>query len=236
VEGLAKGHRQAQLFEKTNQSNQNGKLRTPKPNPMKKTILALALAAGLTSFVGSAKANLTYNWSYSGGGVTGSGTLEVQSTLTTSVNDGYEIGGYTGYLITGATGSFQNSNNGYSISSDHVGVINQWGWGNDNLLLKDSLQPDPNGIFFRTSDSNTVGIYQQSPSNNTVIIGDNYGYFNNGYGGSVFSVTAADTAADTAAVPEPSQVAASLLLAAGIAGFAIVKRRKDGSDLEALAA
>ena len=34
----------------------------------------------------------------------------------------------------------------------------------------------------------------------------------------------------TAAVPEPSQVAASLLLAAGIAGFVIVKRRKEGSE------
>jgi hypothetical protein len=40
----------------------------------------------------------------------------------------------------------------------------------------------------------------------------------------------------TAAVPEPSQVAASLLLAAGIAGFVIVKRRKEASDLEVLAA
>jgi hypothetical protein len=35
--------------------------------------------------------------------------------------------------------------------------------------------------------------------------------------------------ADIAAVPEPSQVAASLLLAAGIAGFVIVKRRKEAS-------
>jgi len=41
---------------------------------------------------------------------------------------------------------------------------------------------------------------------------------------------------NVAAVPEPSQVAASLLLAAGIAGFVIVKRRKEASELEALAA
>jgi hypothetical protein len=32
-----------------------------KTNPMKKTILALALAAGLTSFAGSAKADIVYN-------------------------------------------------------------------------------------------------------------------------------------------------------------------------------
>jgi len=38
----------------------------------------------------------------------------------------------------------------------------------------------------------------------------------------------------TAAVPEPSQVAASLLLVGGIAGFVIVRRRKESS--EALAA
>jgi hypothetical protein len=40
----------------------------------------------------------------------------------------------------------------------------------------------------------------------------------------------------TAAVPEPSQVATSLLLAAGIAGFVIVKRRNEASAQEALAA
>ena len=39
----------------------------------------------------------------------------------------------------------------------------------------------------------------------------------------------------TAAVPEPSQVAASILLIGGIAGFVIVKRRKEASELEALA-
>ena len=47
---------------------------------------------------------------------------------------------------------------------------------------------------------------------------------------------AATAAAATAAVPEPSQVAASLLLAAGIAGFVIVKRRKEASELEVLVA
>ena len=37
-----------------------------KTNPMKKTILALVLAAGLTSFAGSAKAVITYNFSLTG--------------------------------------------------------------------------------------------------------------------------------------------------------------------------
>ena len=35
---------------------------------------------------------------------------------------------------------------------------------------------------------------------------------------------------DTASVPEPSQVAASILLIGGIAGFVIVKRRKEASE------
>jgi hypothetical protein len=39
----------------------------------------------------------------------------------------------------------------------------------------------------------------------------------------------------TAAVPEPSQVAASLLLVAGIAGIVIVKRRKEASEILAVA-
>ena len=181
---------------------------------MKKTLLALALAAGLTSFAGSLKAQSPLTWNYSGGGVTGSGTLEVQSTLTT-------VGAYTGYLVTGATGSFLDSNNGYSTTILYVSSINQWGWGNDNLLLEGSLQPDYNGVFFRTSDSNepnTVTLSQLSPSNNTVIITDAYGYINNGYGGSVFSV-----AASTAAVPEPSTYA---LFGLGTIGMLIAIRRR----------
>ena len=50
------------------------------------------------------------------------------------------------------------------------------------------------------------------------------------------SVYSAQVGSTTAAVPESSQVAASLLLVAGIAGFVIVKRRKEASELEALTA
>ena len=191
---------------------------------MKKPLLSLAIAAALTSLAGSAKADpnpLVWNWSYSGGGVTGSGTFEIQSTLTTSVNDGYEIGGYTGYLVTGATGSFQNSINGFSTTILYVASIDPWKYGNDNLLLEGSLQPDYNGIVFRTSDANdpnTVWLYQNTPTDNTIIVRDNYGYMNDGYGGSVFSVTAS-----TGAVPEPSTYA---LFGIGAIGMLMVMRRK----------
>jgi len=62
-----------------------------------------------------------------------------------------------------------------------------------------------------------------------------YSYDYNTYTQSYFTATI-PTGDATAAVPEPSQVAASLLLVAGIAGFVIVKRRKEASELEALAA
>jgi hypothetical protein len=62
-----------------------------------------------------------------------------------------------------------------------------------------------------------------------------YSFDPNTYSYSYFTATI-PTGDATAAVPEPSQVAASLLLAAGIAGFVIVKRRKEASELEALAA
>ena len=43
------------------------------------------------------------------------------------------------------------------------------------------------------------------------------------------SFTIDNGSGSTAAVPEPSQVAASLLLVGGIAGFVIVRRRKESA-------
>jgi len=71
---------------------------------MKKTLLSLALIAGLTSFAGNAKAGQTFNWSFTGnvdypsGGyyldtIGGTLTLNDEGTAATSVVVTSEIGG-----------------------------------------------------------------------------------------------------------------------------------------------
>ncbi len=84
------------------------------------------------------------------------------------------------------------------------------------------------------------GIYLGANGYNSIFGGypfvNAYSANNAGLDGIVFTAASDTAASDTAAVPEPSQVAASLLLVAGIAGLVIVRRRKEASELEALAA
>ena len=187
-----------------------------KANPMKKTILALALAAGLTSFAGSAKANINYSFS----------------------ND-YSEGSGWGQAVTGTIfGSFNldNTFNFKSISANsgtHSTTISLGD--NANQGVANALQNIGgliSGSFYITNNNNTTGApnigvnFDEVYSCNYVLSSESY----------VGASGVATVVTDTAAVPEPSQVAASLLLAAGIAGFVIVKRRKEASELEVLAA
>ena len=139
---------------------------------MKKTLLALTLAAGLTSFAGSAKAEIIYVKEITGKTI----TLEVEPY-------------------------------------DSIEFLKSL------LQEKEGISPDLQRLIFagkQLEDSRVLSDYEiQGESTIHLII---------------------RSAPTTAAVPEPSQVAASLLLASGIAGFVIVKRRKEASELEALAA
>lgn len=171
---------------------------------MKKTILALALAVGLTSFAGNAKAGLTYNWSFDGiaeypGSVAGVLTLNSEN-----------LGG--NYPATSL----------YVTSSTSVPFNPNYNWVNGNY----------NNYFYVVDGlitaANFASNYNQGQSQFFINyfsvngLADNrisdYTYNQNGLSGI--------TLTPAAAVPEPSQVAASLLLIGGIAGFVIVRRKK----------
>jgi len=178
-----------------------------KTNPMKKTLLALALAAGLTSFAGSAKANINYSFS----------------------ND-YGSGSGWGQTVTGTIfGSFNldNTFNLTSISANsgtHSTTFSQGD--NANQSFGNSLQNTGgiiSGTVFIVYNNNTYGI-----PNIGVSFDESYvSYYSDARDSDAGTFGVATVVNDTAAVPEPSQVAASLLLAAGIAGFVIARRRKE---------
>ena len=80
---------------------------------MKKTIIAVALVAGLSSFAGNAKAASTYNWSFTNQYIIGSGWgLTSLGTITGTVDQG---GAFTPVSATYSsgnnTGSFDFLNN-----------------------------------------------------------------------------------------------------------------------------
>jgi len=218
---------------------------------MKKTILALALTAGLTSFAGSANAEIIYQ----------SLNQSSHGTLLYVPSNGNGISDAGAQ----AAGFFGLDNNGNGIEFRSAESFSYYGFnfnfpakvvsGNANFMSMTDLLSAGTTI---SSTSAFLGsfsyIYPSSSPNQQYVgleaVGRNgesyYGWasftdldgimtindaaFNTTAGASITS------GGGTAAVPEPSQVAASLLLVAGIAGFVIVKRRKEASELEALAA
>ena len=201
---------------------------------MKKTLLALAIAAGLTSFVGSAKAGLTYNWSMAGSGnyqsstdvVGGQLTLNDAGTQATSAYVTSDIGGNVHFdrsinLVDYVSNSSPNT---FTVENGKITTCEFVSLGNKNPIYH---------LYFNVYGSINIYATVLSDGDGSQIYNNNVNNFRGMDGISFTPVTAV---ADTAAVPEPSQVAASLLLVGGIAGFVIVKRRKEASALEALAA
>jgi hypothetical protein len=199
---------------------------------MKKTILALALAAGLTSFAGSAKAGLV-NYYFSTTGNNSSGNLFGGTFDPSDKNFSGEIFGLSDSGTSQASKVEIHSFGGKKLTSPIV----------------QELPPSYfNNWIFTVENGNVSQTYWQYTANSVdaqLTFWDfPWGYANqciiNSTGDVIFSTNPYEytlaTDASIAAVPEPSQVAASLLLAAGIAGFVIVKRRQEASELEALAA
>jgi hypothetical protein len=190
---------------------------------MKKTTLVLALVAGLTSFAGNVKAaiitqNLNQTANLSNGWIS-FGYIPSSQTITTTASAasisaafgtpstiGYSGGpGYTGWQgvtfgqevnASNTTGG-GHGGNGPATTSGYLGVR----FNETNGLTTPVYYGWVNFIV----DANSISFGQAAVETiaNTPII-----------------------AGQTAAVPEASQVAASVLLLVGISGFVIMKRKK----------
>jgi hypothetical protein len=213
---------------------------------MKKTIFVLALASGLFSFAGNAKAaiitssvnqtvsnpnatlqssglyryvfgfeNGSFNNGFLGGNPTNQFTIEVggldngnsiqPSLWSYGQNDlSYSISNTSSRVLAGQT---VDSSLAFSQTSTYLGT-------EPNTPYYIGLQSDGYfGVATILLDSGTSG-------------GNGYGFvldriaFNNVFGQGIVA------GSDTAAVPEASQVAASLLLLLGISGYVFMKRKK----------
>ena len=233
---------------------------------MKKTILtkylAVALAAGLTSFAGSARAALVLSINDSNpsnviftatGGATGAtGTLSGRSftaqnaaQVNKQILDSYGVVNF----FTGATGmnpgvAWVATGNLTDNTGDSLSMAINGGMASVSFAAPTGTIKESSGTAFYGSAaldlsafayllpsngfSGTVSFGRQSPNQSVLPIVGTW---------EIDNPVAVPVAApsDVAAVPEPSQVATSLLLVACIAGFVIVKRRKEASELEALA-
>ena len=197
---------------------------------MKKTILALAITAGLTSFAGTAKASLSYNFT-----MIDDLSPSKSVNLNLILNDAGTAA--TSATISGSTGGIH-----FDANRNYVSDGNDNAFSVDNGKITSALF---GGFTYNyTSGGSVLNMHFlsfQSYSTKDPYYGvtdPNFSYQDQAYDYRVGSYTQDDSifatvgipGQSTAAVPEPSQVAASLLLVGGIAGFVIVKRRKEGSE------
>jgi hypothetical protein len=214
---------------------------------MKKTTLVLALVAGLTSFAGNATAaiiiqNLNLTYSNPGFGAPGS-TGYLFGFKSGSFNNG-SVGGIATNQFTIETGGLDG---GLSIQP------RLWSYGGNDLSysiantssLVSAGQTVDGSLSF--SEGPTYPTYLGTEPNTPYYIGlQSDGYFGvatlrldngsvggNGYGFVLDRIAFNNVSgqgivagSDTAAVPEASQVAASVLLLVGISGFVFLKRKK----------
>jgi hypothetical protein len=229
---------------------------------MKKTILtkylAVALAAGLTSFAGSARAalvlsindsnpsNVIFTATRGATGATGtfsgsSFTAQNAAQVSRQIVDSYGVVNFftsatgmnngvawvaTGNLTDNTRDSLSMAINlgGPSLSFvAPTGTINEF----SGTAFKGSAHLDLSAFAYLLPSNGFSGTVSfgrppAGPNQSVPIVGT----------WEIDNPVAVPVAApsDVAAVPEPSQVATSLLLVACIAGFVIVKRRKEASE------
>jgi len=216
---------------------------------MKKTILVLALVAGLTPFAGNAKAAI----------ITSSVNQTVRNPNSTLQSSGlyrYVFGFENGSFNNGFVGG--NPTNQFTIEVGGLDNGNSiqsslWSYGQNDLSYSISNTSsrvlagqtvDSSLTFSQTStylgtDPDThyyIGLQSDGYFGVATILLDSGASGGNGYGFVLDRIAFNNVSgqgivagSDTAAVPEASQVAASLLLIAGISGFVIMKRKKVAS-------
>ena len=205
---------------------------------MKKTILALALVAGLTSFAGSAKAAIivtTLNEDMTKFSIF-SYQISQNSVTTANPGEGFSIGGYNaknyqqGYYFSGGMSFVQTGqeywegyNNIYKMSSSLLQLGSTidgstsfkgdvYGYNDGNPFTGEIYQ----GLRAEVEGNTYYGYIQGTGNGGTTWTLDSIS-FNSTPGA---SVTVTDT---TAAVPEPSTYA---LLGIGAIGLLMVLRKK----------
>lgn len=207
---------------------------------MRHALLTMALAAGLLFCPGNARAGITYNFdtvipgeTWSGGNVATLNIAQVGSNtqwaLFADWGNAYNV-----------TSPFINSIqykmiSGSSITQSSLPLTQILG----TVALKNRTSFGSSGVDFQTS--NGSGRFTDGEAVGWTFLNTQIDDFSKlvlqvnsitGTGGSLKFI-----GTDPAPVPEPGQVAASILLIAGITGFVIMKRRKEASEaLEALAA
>jgi len=213
---------------------------------MKKTILVLALVAGLTPFAGNAKAAI----------ITSSVNQTVRNPNSTLQSSGlyrYVFGFENGSFNNGFVGG--NPTNQFTIEVGGLDNGNSiqpslWSYGQNDLSYSISNTSsrvlagqtvDSSLTFSQTStylgtEPDThyyIGLQSDGYFGVATILLDSGASGGNGYGFVLDRIAFNNVSgqgivagSDTAAVPEASQVAASLLLIAGISGFVFLKRKK----------
>ena len=198
---------------------------------MKKIVLALALAAGLTSFTGNAKATII-NFD------------SLPSNLEDPISSGYAGFNWNNfYALNPGSNDLANTGYGHGVVSSGNVVF-------DGFALPASLSRTDGSLFSLVSAYFTSAWQENNHISVQGYVGSNlvadFGFTVNTTAPLLADLSALSnvdtviftpsdqqfamdnlttTGVDTAAVPEPSQVAASLLLVAGIAGFLIVRRK-----------
>lgn len=215
---------------------------------MKKTILSLVLVAGLASFAENAKAAIitsSVNQTYSNPGFGPTGLNRYVF--------GFESGSFNGGFVGGnPTNQFTIETGGLDGGGDYVQPY-LWSYGGNDFTYSIAhtsarvlagqtvdgslsfsqgsayatyLGTEPNTPYYIGLQSDGYFGVATLRLDNGSVGGNGYGFvldriaFNNVSGQGIVA------GSDTAAVPEASQVAASVLLLVGISGYVFLKRKK----------
>ena len=200
---------------------------------MKKTITLLALVAGFISFPGMARAavyvfDITYSGASRGNTATAFGTI----TLEDPPNPGFSTD-FSKVISLTLTVSGAASGNGTFTKSDFIG----WSWATNGGTLDldaELIGQDTLDLPWGTDNfEGGAGDFQLTAAPGSGAPNGTWLFEQTTSEGSGNLMFLTSMSPDSSSVPEPGQVAASLLLLAGIGGYDFLKRRKTAKSAPA---